>query len=292
MNDAALKRDNVAVVTGAAVGGIGFSIARLLLERFGVYVILSDLAGDALYACAQELVKAGVAEDRFKVHAADVTKFDEVQQLADVAFETFGRVDVLVLNAGVSQPSKDYSSREETQANLEAWHKILNVNFFGVLHGTQAFVDRIVQQDSPAAIVITGSKQGITQPPGNPAYNVSKSAVKSLAESLSHTLLSTRVSVKLLVPGWTYTKLTGSSPQKEKPAGAWWPDQVAEELFARWSEFYIICPDNAVSSELDSARMQWSMGDIIEKRPALSRWHPDHKDAFAKFVEDKTGQRT
>ncbi|KAK4051408.1 hypothetical protein OIV83_002892 [Microbotryomycetes sp. JL201] len=275
MSDAALKRDNVAVVTGAAVGGIGYSIARVLLERYGLRVVLSDVSVDLLDQTARELVKAGIAEERFMTHTTDVTNFSEVQQLADVAFETFGKVDVLVLNAGASRPSKDFVSQDEVQSNLEAWHSILNVNLFGVLHGTQSFVDRMVQQDSPAAIVITGSKQGITQPPGNPACN----------------LHSTRVSVRLLVPGYTYTKLTGSSPAKDKPAAAWWPEQVAEELFARWNEFYIICPDNSVSSELDSARMQWSMGDIIEKRPALSRWHPDYKEAFNQFIEEKTGQK-
>lgn len=138
---------------------------------------------------------------------------------------------------------------------------------------------------------------------------MSKSAVKSLAESLAHSLIPTSVSAHLLVPGYTYTKLTsgGGVPSVDKkPAAAWTADQVAEELFARLSEFYIICPDvsphfgciwslrtdaevlqNDVSWETDAARIEWNVGDILNKRPALSRWHPEHKDAFAKFLADK-----
>lgn len=53
------------------------------------------------------------------------------------------------------------------------------------------------------------------------------------------------------------------------------------------SEFYIICPDNSVSWELDSARMAWNVGDILEKRPALSRWHPDYEAQFQQFVASR-----
>jgi len=200
------------------------------------------------------------------------------------------------------------------------------VNFFGVLNGTQAFVDRMVSQvgsknlqlvslnprsepdpfrslttatarhllplpdpqDTPGIVVVTGSKQGITQPPGNPAYNASKSAVKSLAESLAHSLLGTQISAHLLVPGWTWTKLAGNATlDRAKPAAAWTGGQVAAELFARLDEFYVVCPDNDVTWELDQARMAWSAGDVVERRPALSRWHPAYKDQFEAFVKAK-----
>lgn len=147
-------------------------------------------------------------------------------------------------------------------------------------------------QSTPGLVVITGSKQGITQPPGNPAYNASKSAVKSLAESLAHSLLPTQLSAHLLVPGWTWTKLAGNpTGDKEKPAAAWTSGQVADELFARLDEFYVVCPDNDVGWELDQARMAWNAGDVLEGRPALSRWHPEYKDKFAAFVEDRLGEK-
>jgi NAD(P)-dependent dehydrogenase (short-subunit alcohol dehydrogenase family) len=78
---------------------------------------------------------------------------------------------------------------------------------FGVINGLNAFVPVMNVQSDPSAIVITGSKQGITNPPGNSAYNASKSAVKTIAEHLSYDLKETNVSVHLLVPGWTFTSL-------------------------------------------------------------------------------------
>lgn len=94
---------------------------------------------------------------------------------------------------------------------------------------------------TPKSIVITGSKQGITNPPGaaNPAYNASKAAIKNLTEHLAHDLRSdpatAHISVHLLIPGWTWTGLMGNvGPTDEsslkKMEGAWFPSQVAEEL--------------------------------------------------------------
>jgi hypothetical protein len=75
----------------------------------------------------------------------------------------------------------------------------------------------------------------------------------------------------------------------EKPAGAWTPEQVADFMMARITagDFYILCPDNDVTREMDEKRMAWAMGDVIENRPALSRWHPDYKDAFAAYMKSR-----
>ncbi|ORY60381.1 hypothetical protein BCR35DRAFT_355241 [Leucosporidium creatinivorum] len=291
----ALAQGNTAVVTGAGGGaGIGYAIALQLLQRYGLKVLLSDLSTDALERTSEALVKAGVDSAAFFTHAADVSQWEEVKELSNVAFEKLGRVDFLILNAGVQRPTKDFTEISSADDQLAAWNQTLGVNFYGVLHGTQAFTDRMVAQSTPAAIVVTGSKQGITQPPGNPAYNVSKSAVKSLTESLAHSLIPTSVSAHLLVPGYTYTKLTAGGndfDHANKPAAAWTSDQVAEELFARLDEFYIICPDNDVNWALDSARMEWNANDILKKRPALSRWHPEYEKEFAEFVKSKTAAK-
>jgi NAD(P)-dependent dehydrogenase (short-subunit alcohol dehydrogenase family) len=89
-------------------------------------------------------------------------------------------------------------------------HKqILHTNLNGVINGLNTYVPSFQSRSSKeaSAIVITGSKQGITNPPGNPAYNASKAAVKALAEHLSFDLKDTGTSVHLLVPGWTFTGL-------------------------------------------------------------------------------------
>lgn len=111
----------------------------------------------------------------------------------------------------------------------------------GVVHGITALLPLVRREggdgDGPAAVVVTGSKQGITNPPGNPAYNASKAAVKSLAEQLAYDLRATPVAVHLLVPGWTWTGLAGGAPPAgrdapdapaQKPAAAWWPEEVAD----------------------------------------------------------------
>jgi phenylpropionate dioxygenase-like ring-hydroxylating dioxygenase large terminal subunit len=72
----------------------------------------------------------------------------------------------------------------------------------------------------------------------------------------------------------------------EKPDAAWTADQVVDEMLRgiEAGQFYIICPDNDVTSETDRKRILWAAQDVIQNRPPLSRWHPDYKDAFAAFM--------
>ena len=147
----------------------------------------------------------------------------------------------------------------------------------------------MVEADAPGLVINTGSKQGITQPPGNTAYNVSKAGVKALTEGLAHSLrerTGDRVSAHLLIPGFTYTGMT--SPRPEKPAGAWTPEQVVDLMIERLArgDFYILCPDNETTPEQDAKRIAWAAGDLIENRPALSRWDPDWQDAFTRYMTD------
>jgi NAD(P)-dependent dehydrogenase (short-subunit alcohol dehydrogenase family) len=158
-----------------------------------------------------------------------------------------------------------------------------------VIHGVHAFAPAMVAQGTPGAIISTGSKQGITTPPGDAAYNVSKAGVKVVTEQLAHALRNTpgsKVTAHLLVPGFTFTPLTRPGAS-EKPADAWTPDQVVDFMLPALArgDFYIICPDNAVTRATDEKRMQWAMADLIENRPALSRWHSDYKDAFEAFMK-------
>ena len=92
-----------------------------------------------------------------------------------------------------------------------------------------------------------------------------------------------RVSAHLLIPGFVYTGFTKARGIAEKPAGAWEPEQVGRFPAAGLGagDFYMLCPDNETTREMDEKRIRWAAEDIIENRPALSRWHPDYKDAFA-----------
>jgi NAD(P)-dependent dehydrogenase (short-subunit alcohol dehydrogenase family) len=162
----------------------------------------------------------------------------------------------------------------------------------GVLHGVQAFGPAMINSGRSGLIINTGSKQGITAPPGDTAYNVSKAGIKVLTEGLQHALRNTAgclVSAHLLVPGSTFTGLT-SRGRSEKPAGAWTAEQVVDFMLERLAagDFYILCPDNEVTRQMDNARMEWAMGDLIHNRPPLSRWHPEYAAAFAAFLAERT----
>jgi NAD(P)-dependent dehydrogenase (short-subunit alcohol dehydrogenase family) len=170
---------------------------------------------------------------------------------------------------------------------------VLGVNLMGVLNGTQAFAQAMIDQAAPAVIVNTGSKQGITSPPGDTAYNVSKAGIKALTEGLAHTLRQLpgcRVSAHLLVPGFTYTGMTAKRIPSKPPA-AWTAEQVVEEMLTAVGrgDFYILCPDNETTRAMDEKRIAWGAGDLIHNRPALSRWHPDYKQAFDAFMAGTAG---
>lgn len=271
-----------AVITGGAKG-IGLATASRLAS-LGMKLCLADTDADALEEARDALAPLLADSEALRVEVVDVSSLEEVRRLKDTAYEAFGDVALLVNNAGVE------SSGMKPWDGPEAWDRILNVNLMGVVHGVQAFTEAMIQQDAPGAIVNVGSKEGITTPPGNAAYSVSKAGVKVLTEQLAHELRQIdgcRVSAHLLVPGFTFTSLTARG-RTEKPEDAWTPDQVAEfmlESMAR-GDFYILCPDNSVSREMDERRIRWAAEDLIQNRPALSRWHPDHEGPFASYMED------
>lgn len=271
----ALAQGNAAVITGAA-SGIGLATAKRL-SSLGLRVCLADRDEDALAAAVAELD----AGDRVFGHATDVSDPGSVDQLAAAVRERFGALSVVMSNAGIGGGG-------DALSNPEGWQRVLGVNLMGVLHCVQRFVPAMVEGDAPGLVVHTGSKQGITQPPGDTAYNVSKSGVKSLTEGLAHTLREKtggRVSAHLLIPGFTYTGMIARF-LPEKPSAAWTPEQVADQLLEGLArgDFYILCPDNETTHEQDAKRILWSAGDLAENRPALSRWHPDYAKAFEEFM--------
>ncbi|MBL9033386.1 MAG: SDR family NAD(P)-dependent oxidoreductase [Rhodospirillaceae bacterium] len=282
----AITKGNVAVITGGA-SGIGLASAKRF-AGFGLKVVLADLAGAALERAAAEVAAISSKAEVLAV-ATDVSVLTDVQRLKQLAFQKFGAVHVLMNNAGIGNgggPTEKY----------ERWQKVLGVNLWGVINGVQCFADAIAAQGVPGLVINTGSKQGITCPPGDTAYNVSKAGVKVLTEALAHELRNRpgcKTTAHLLIPGHAWTGITGrpvDAPESAKPAGAWTADQVVDFLLERLAEgsFYILCPDNDVSHALDARRIQWAADDIIQNRPALSRWHPDYKDKFAAYVKDVT----
>jgi NAD(P)-dependent dehydrogenase (short-subunit alcohol dehydrogenase family) len=278
----ALTKDRTAVITGAA-SGIGLAAAAKLAS-LGMKLCLADIDGAALDRAAAEVARHAANPRDIRTMLADVSRREDVQGLKDLAYESFGEVAFLMNNAGVEGGGT-------LLGDPARWRKILEVNLWGVIHGVQIFAPAMIAQATPCAIVNTGSKQGITCPPGETAYNVTKAGVKVVTEALAHELRNMEgcaVTAHLLVPGFTFTGFTRVRVS-EKPAGAWTPEQVIDFMLDAMAagDFYLLCPDNDVTRDMDERRILWAAQDIIKNRPALSRWHPDYKQAFADFMQSK-----
>lgn len=282
MSHPAILPDHVAVITGGA-SGIGLAVAERLAAA-GMHILLADLDEDALADAKQTFGGEGRRIETIRVDVGDPSQITRMR----VAAEDLGRVSILMNNA-----AREGGGGISAGANI--WDRTIATNLMGAVYGVQHFLPAMLAADWPCAIINTGSKQGITLPPGDTAYNVSKAGLKAFTESLAHDLLGTdgRVGAYLLIPGFTYTGFTRRRGIHEQPAGAWSAGQVADFLLAgmECGDFYILCPDNDVTRDMDARRIAWAAWDIIHNRPALSRWHPDHEEDFARHMADDPEDR-
>ena len=274
----AMSPNHVAVITGGA-SGIGLA-AAIRFAKAGMKVCIADIGAERLKAAEAQIAAAGNAADVMTADV-DVSRVDQLQELESAVQKSFGGTDILMNNAGIQPGSKMFGPTGN-------WQRILGVNLWGIINGTQVFAPHMIERGKPGLIINTGSKQGITTPPGDPAYNVSKAGVKAFTEALQHELreMNSKISAHLLIPGFVFTGLT-SRGRAEKPAAAWTAEQTVDFMIERLEagDFYILCPDNDVPRQLDERRILWAAGDIVENRPPLSRWHKDYADTFAAFVK-------
>lgn len=317
-----------AVITGAS-SGIGKAAAIMCASK-GMNVFLVDIDQEDLPHALNATKKAAISENQIIVDVvADVSKKQDMKDLAKTVYHgqhttggtgtggTVTSVNFLMNNAAIQNGGG-------AMAEMEKFHHLFSVNTLGPIHGCQAFLPIMKERGEVGLIVNTGSKQGITAPPGNLIYNVSKAALKTWTEGLEYELRTDRfqnggkIYSALLIPGWVNTsihlkekkhqaQLEGKPFEKEsvffhedKPAkGAWMPMQVIDFMLreldsgadAGVDKFYIVCPDNEVDRETDNLRMTWAMQDITQDRPPLSRWHPDWKDKFTVYVREQQEQQ-
>ena len=275
MSHPALQPRNVAVVTGGA-SGIGLAAARAF-QALGMRVAIADLPGERLDAAQAELGRSGVA----LAVPTDVSEEAALRRLEATVLDQLGPINVLMNNAAVAPGSDVFGP-------AASWAAVIGTNLLGIVHGTQIIVPGMLSRGRPGLVINTGSKQGITTPPGDPAYNVAKAGVKAFTEALQHHLRNEqgcRVTAHLLIPGFVFTGMTARG-RSEKPEAAWTPEQTVDFMLQSLErgDFYILCPDNDVPREADERRILWAAGDVVENRPPLSRWHADYGDAFKRFA--------
>ena len=195
-------RGAAAAITGAA-SGIGRALALELAAR-GCDLALADRDEGGLQAVAAEIAKAG--SQKVSLHRVDVSEPGQIADFAVAAVAAHPGLNILINNAGVALLGQ-FSEIDQAQMD---W--LMNINFWGVVHGTRAFLPHLAQQRE-AHIVNISSIFGIIAPPGQTAYAAAKFAVRGFSESLRHELQMTESSVQLSVvhPGGIATNIARNS---------------------------------------------------------------------------------
>jgi NAD(P)-dependent dehydrogenase (short-subunit alcohol dehydrogenase family) len=245
-------RDRVAVVTGAG-SGIGRALAQAL-AREGARVVVADIEEAAAAAVVADI--GGRGGDALAVRA-DVSDLAQVQAMADRAFAHFGAVHVLCNNAGVAL----HGSLQD--ATHQDWQWVLAVNLWGVIHGLEAFLPRMIAQGQPGHIVNTASMAGLIASQGLGVYNASKYAVVGISETLVKDLRPHHIGVSVLCPMGVSTQILHSGRnrpahlrndrQRTEPApeliGKYLdPEAVADMVLAaiRANRLYVITHDESL----------------------------------------------
>ena len=275
-------KDKVAVVTGGG-SGIGRAMA-LALAREGARVVLADLDEAAMDGVARQARGHGVETLAVRT---DVTELAQVQALAERAWKAFGAVHVLCNNAGVAA----WGGLEK--ATHRDWQWVLGVNLWGVIHGIEAFVPRMIAGGQRGHIVNTASMAGLTTAPYMSVYDVTKHGVVALSESMYKELhiSGAPIGVSVVCPGLIDTNIMRSSRNRPEDladagkigaaaqsfgealgsrlTGGYPPSEVADQVVQgiRESRFYIVPAQPEVKSAI-GVRAQ----DLIELRnPTMRR---------------------
>lgn len=252
----------VAVITGAA-SGIGRALAERLASE-GARLVLADIEDPALQQAAAELRAKGA--DVLAVQT-DVSKLESVQALAACAIETFWHIHVLINNAGVAG---EFGSC--WASSTEGWRWTLGVNFWGVLHGIQAFLPHMLSHGQEAQVVNTASASAFLPIPFAAAYGVSKAAVVSLSESLHYELsaIGSAVKVSVLCPAAVRTRIAESDRNR--------PDAPDRQLSDEDRAFLAGRKDavrKAIDEGMAPAEIAGHVIDAIREQRLYVLTHPD-----------------
>ena len=207
-------RDKVAVVTGGA-SGIGRELCRSF-ARAGARVVVADVDAGGMAETAAAVKQEGSAAIEVRT---DVSRLADVKALADRAYERWGAVHVLCNNAGVTV----HGGLES--ATHRDWEWVIGVNLWGVIHGIETFVPRMIAKGEPGHIVNTASMAGLIASQGLGVYNTTKYAVVGLSETLQKDLRPYNIGVTVLCPMGVATAIRDS--ERNRPAQLQNPERRA-----------------------------------------------------------------
>lgn len=275
----------VAVITGGA-SGIGLAMAEAFGAQ-GMKLVLADIEQTALDGAVTMLAAKGVEAVGIRT---DVAKFEEVEALARAALEAFGRVHVVVNNAGVSITGPVF------KMSLDDWRWVYDVNLWGVIHGIKAFVPILMEQGEPAHVVNTASLASFNGTGDHAPYCSSKAAVLSISQALYSEMAAwnTQIGVSVVCPGMVDTRIHQSWRNRPEGDQPWSDREWANEAHRRGSEAFQgrgVSPATIAEATLRAIRenrfyvftgefwpdfMQRSLGPILRaENPPVITWGPD-----------------
>lgn len=237
--------DNIAgkiiVITGAS-SGMGAAAARHLAGR-GAAVVLGARRADRIDTLAAEITDAG---GKARSVETDVTKRGDLQRLVDAAIETYGRIDVLINNAGVMPLSP------LERVKVDEWDQMIDVNLKGVLYGVAAALPHMITQKS-GHIINLSSVAGHKIFGGSAVYSATKYAVRALSEGLRQEMAPYNIRTTIISPGAVKTELLDHISEKDVQQAN--RDYVAQigvpaETFARLVAFAINEPEDVGINEI------------------------------------------
>jgi NADP-dependent 3-hydroxy acid dehydrogenase YdfG len=229
------------VVTTGASSGLGNATARHLSAQGGI-VVLGARRVDLITALADDLATQG---GKALAIATDVTHYDQVQKLVDAAVQTYGRVDVMINNAGVAPIS------QLERIKVDEWDQMIDVNIKGVLYGIAAALPYMKQQKA-GHILNVSSVAAYTITPATAVYSATKQAVRALSDGLRQEVKSYNIRTTVISPGAIATELPNgvSEPEIAEAVRASYEIALPAESFAQAVAFAISQPDEVDVNEI------------------------------------------
>lgn len=261
----------VAVITGGAEG-IGKALAVMAASK-GMKLVLADIDAAKLDATVAELNAQGVEAVGLRT---DVSKADQVDQLAELAFERFGNVHLLVNNAGVA------CAKPVWETTPGDWEWVVGVNLYGVTNGLRSFIPRMLAKGEEGHVVNTASMAGLVSSPGLAAYNATKHAVVTITEGLHHDLKlrNSVIKASVLCPSWVKTRISAS--ERNRTAG----DKLDPSKLDAVSLKINATIQKVVADGISVEQVASDVFDAIENERFYILTHPDSLAAVKVRAED------